>query len=123
MPTWFKVGPLMVEMVGFYWTIGIFGPIAALLFWFSRRESEPIPAMRWLRALVVALAIAPTLIPGYDSPVFDHLIPVSVVLFLCVVGFGNWVILLCGAVSLLLFTWLFAAVGKRLARKRFSNER
>jgi hypothetical protein len=122
MPTWFKAGPLMVELLGFYWTIGIFGPIAALLFWFSRRESGQTPTMQWLRALVVALAIAPTLIPGYDSPVFDHLIPASVVLFLWVVGLGNWVLLVCGAAPLVLFTALFVAVGRRLARKNSSNE-
>lgn len=113
-----KVGPIIVEIVGFYWTIGIFAPIAAVLFWFSKFESEPMAVMRWLRAFVVALAIAPTLIPGFDSPSFDHVFPASLALYLWLVGFANWQILCCGAVPLVMFTLLFAAMGKRLARTR-----
>lgn len=116
-----KIGPVFFEAVGFFWTIGIFGPIAAFFFWMSRLESKDWRMLRWMLSFAVALAIAPTLVPGIGSEIFNHVLPASIAVFLGVIGFGNWEILLCGAVPLVLFTWLFAAVGKRLARKRFGN--
>lgn len=104
MPTWFKVGPLTVEIVGFYWTVGIFGTLAGLWYWRIRASDDRSRTSWCVFAFLATIAFTPTLIPGYSGISFDHVLPASLVLFLFILGFSSyWSIFAAAVIPLLLF--------------------
>jgi hypothetical protein len=105
MPNFFKIGPLTIELVGFYWTIGIFGPVAAIWYWLIKLASGTSRFSFGVLAILLALAFTPTLVPGYGSETYDHITPAALVLLLCVLGFtSRWTMFAAALVPFVLAT-------------------
>lgn len=120
-PQFHQIPALWIEVVAFYWTIGIFGTISALLYWIFKSAPDDSRYSRAVLAFTLALAFAPTLVPGIsDDPTYNHIVPCTFVLILFIVGFtSRWTILLVAVIPLFIFAWLlFLAMTRRKKEPR-----